>query len=230
MNFLYPVPTISIITQTFEEHVRRAQANGWTNYNGGIDFAVNTGTPIKAAQAGKVKEVRQDATGYGTHIRIEHKGGYLSIYAHLLNYSVSAGDTVTAGQVIGKSDNTGNSTGPHLHFEVRLGGRPIDPASMLVKTTAALADASDTDTMVSADTMGAAPAQFPALPKAKIMTAVLNVRTGPGTDNPAVTNLPGGTVVEVIRQVIKENDIWLQIGHKQYLAMRYAGDIYAQWN
>ena len=59
MNFLYPIPSNSIVTQTFAEHVHAAHVHGWQNYNGGIDWAVATGTPVKAAQDGKVAMVRQ---------------------------------------------------------------------------------------------------------------------------------------------------------------------------
>lgn len=131
MRFGMPVPRTAVITQTFSEHVRRAQANGWKNYNGGIDWAIPTGTPIKAAQKGTVKRVRHDATGYGNHVIIQHDDGYETVYAHLMDFGVSVGNTVKAGDMIGRSDNTGNSTGPHLHFELRKDGLPVDPMPLL---------------------------------------------------------------------------------------------------
>lgn len=131
MRFGMPVPRTAVITQTFSEHVRRAQANGWKNYNGGIDWAIPTGTPIKAAQKGTVKRVRPDATGYGNHVIIQHDEGYETVYAHLMDFGVSVGNTVKAGDMIGRSDNTGNSTGPHLHFELRKDGLPVDPMPLL---------------------------------------------------------------------------------------------------
>lgn len=147
MNFLIPVPANSVITQTFTEHVNRAKKNGWCSqpgncpsgiyYYGGIDWAVPTGTPVVAAQAGKVVVARHDTGGYGSHIRIEHDEDYLTIYGHLKNFSVNVGDIVAAGQVIGSSDNTGNSTGPHLHFELRKGGIAIDPAPLFVESLGA---------------------------------------------------------------------------------------------
>ena len=72
MKFLYPVPPNAIVTQTFAEHEHRREVNGWTNYNGAIDWGIATGTEIKAAQSGIVTVIRSDATGYGTHVRIEH--------------------------------------------------------------------------------------------------------------------------------------------------------------
>lgn len=228
MRFLYPVSPKTTITQTFEDHIRRAEAYNLQNYNGGIDWAVNTGTSIKAAQAGKVTIVRNDASGYGMHVRIEHAEGYLSIYAHLQSASVEVGTQVNAGQVIGKSDNTGYSSGPHLHFELRMANKPIDPMPLLVTTVAALASGGEMVT-VTPSNGGTEPAQFPALPKVRVVTAALRVRSTPSVDGLHMTNLPSGFEVEVIRKIVKGNDIWLQIGHEQYVAMKYKGDIYAQW-
>lgn len=227
MKFLYPVPPSSIVTQTFEEHVRRAKANNWQYYNGGIDWAVPSGTPIKAAQDGAVKEVRNDATGYGTHVRVEHANGYLTIYAHMQKIDVKVGDTVKAGQVVGKSDNTGNSTGPHLHFELRKGNVPIDPAPLLV--TKLDGSSSQEEIEDASGDMGTEPNQFPKLPKVRVTATLLNVRTGAGVDYPAVSTLPAGTEVEVIRKVMLGNDVWLQIGREQFIAMKYQGYVLAKW-
>jgi hypothetical protein len=197
------------------------------NYNGGIDWAVGTGSSIKAAQAGTVTVIRNDATGYGMHIRIKHADGFLTIYGHLLSTSVAVGDEVTAGQVIGKSDNTGSSTGPHLHFELRLNNVAIDPMPMMVTTVAGLSGEEEIPEIPN--NVGNEPAAFPALPKIRVVTAALRVRSKPGTDGLHLTNLPAGLEVEVIRKIVKGNDIWLQIGHDQYVAMKFMGDIYAQW-
>ncbi len=227
MKFLYPVPPSSIVTQTFEEHVRRAEANHWQYYYGGIDWAVPSGTSLKAAQDGTVKETRNDATGYGMHVRIEHANGYLTIYGHMQKIDVKAGDQVKAGQVIGKSDNTGNSTGPHLHFELRKGNIPIDPAPLLV-TKLSDTDSEEGPVDISGET-GTEPAEFPKLPRARVTAAVLNVRTGAGVEYPAVSTLPAGTEVEVLRKVVKGNDIWLQIGREQFIAIKYQGYALARW-
>lgn len=227
MKFLYPVPPASVVTQTFEEHVRRAKANGWQYYNGGIDWAVPTGTAIKAAQDGTVKEVRNDATGYGTHVRIEHTNGYLTIYGHMQKIGVKVGETVKAGQVIGKSDNTGNSTGPHLHFELRKNNIPIDPAPLLVKKLGSLGD--QEAPAEAGNDMGIEPAEFPVLPKVRITATLLNVRTGAGVKYPAITTLTAGTEVEVLHKVTKGKDIWLQIGHEQFIALKYQGYVLGKW-
>jgi hypothetical protein len=230
MKFLYPVPANSIVTQTFAEHERRREVNGWTNYNGGIDWGIPTGTSIKAAQVGTVTVVRNDATGYGTHLRIEHTEGnvkYTTIYGHLMKCNMEVGDVVNAGDVIGKSDSTGNSTGPHLHFELRKGTQPIDPAPLLVKTVAALA--SEESEEEEPQDMGVEPAQFPGLPKARVLVATLNIRSGPSVNDRIVGTLILDEKVEVLRKVEQENSIWLQIGYQQYIAMKFEGGILARW-
>jgi hypothetical protein len=230
MKFLYPVPPSSIVTQSFAEHEHRREVNGWTNYNGGIDWGIPTGTSIKAAQVGTVTAVRSDATGYGTHVRIEHTEGrvkFTTIYGHLMKTNVEVGDVVNAGDVIGKSDNTGNSTGPHLHFEIRRGNKPIDPAPLLVKTVAALTS-EEREEEVPRD-IGVEPAQFPGLPKARVLVATLNIRSGPSVDDRIVGTLILDEKVEVFRKVPQGNNIWLQIGYQQYIAQKFDGNILARW-
>ncbi len=230
MKFLYPVPPSSIVTQSFAEHEHRREVNGWTNYNGGIDWGIPTGTSIKAAQVGTVTVVRSDATGYGTHVRIEHTEGrvkYTTIYGHLMKTNVEVGDVVNAGDVIGKSDNTGNSTGPHLHFEIRRGNKPIDPAPLLVKTVTALTS-EEREEEVPRD-VGVEPAQFPGLPKARVLVATLNIRSGPSVEDRIVGTLILDEKVEVFRKVPQGNNIWLQIGYQQYIAQKFDGNILARW-
>jgi len=93
--------------------------------HGGIDLAAPSGTPIYAAYSGTVGFAGAgtgSASSYGNYVTIDHPGSYRTIYAHLLSDSVSPGQKVTKGQVIGKMGSTGNSSGPHLHFEVRRNG------------------------------------------------------------------------------------------------------------
>ena len=103
-------------------------APGTTQNHGGIDLRASLGTPVKAALAGRVTFAGERGN-YGTLIEIEHAGNLETRYAHLSAKSVSVGDNVTAGQVIGLSGASGNATGPHLHFELRSNGSPIDPTS-----------------------------------------------------------------------------------------------------
>jgi len=94
----------------------------------GIDMVTNVGTPVYAAKAGKVIEITRNwGSGYGNSVLIDHGGGQTSRYAHLSAFEVGTGDDVNQGQLIAKSGNTGWSTGPHLHFEVRINGRAVNP-------------------------------------------------------------------------------------------------------
>ncbi len=96
-------------------------------FHTGIDLAMPVGTPIKAADSGMVTAAGW-AGAYGLRIKIDHgEGEYVTLYAHLSRTKVSAGDVVKQGDVIGHSGNTGRSTGPHLHFEIRVNGTPRDP-------------------------------------------------------------------------------------------------------
>jgi murein DD-endopeptidase MepM/ murein hydrolase activator NlpD len=98
----------------------------------GIDLAMASGTPLRAANSGTVVFVGGNACcNYGYHVIIDHGNGYDSLYAHMSDFNVSSGQRVDAGDVIGWSGNTGRSTGPHLHFEIRRNGVHQDPMSFL---------------------------------------------------------------------------------------------------
>ncbi|HLW47508.1 MAG TPA: peptidoglycan DD-metalloendopeptidase family protein [bacterium] len=92
----------------------------------GIDIAAPWGTPVEAAQNGTVL-YEGWMTGYGKVIVLDHGGGISTVYAHLSSYAVEPGQAVVRGQVIARVGSTGWSTGPHLHFEVRQDGQPVDP-------------------------------------------------------------------------------------------------------
>ena len=102
----------------------------WGGFHPGIDIAAPTGDPIRAAGAGTVVFATWDG-GYGQVVRIDHPDGVRTVYAHLSRILVNEGDAVAAGQTIGLVGSTGFSTGPHLHFEVRLGGSAVDPIPWL---------------------------------------------------------------------------------------------------
>jgi len=96
----------------------------------GIDIAVPTGTPIRAAASGRVA-IAGWVGGYGNYTCIQHSGSLSSCYGHQSSIHVSVGQQVSQGQVIGLSGSTGNSTGPHLHFEVRINGSVVNPMNYL---------------------------------------------------------------------------------------------------
>ncbi len=99
-------------------------------FHPGIDIAIATGTPVKAAAAGIVSYAGW-LTGYGNVVIIYHGSDVSTLYAHLKRYVVRKGQTVKQGQVIAYSDNTGWSTGPHLHFGVYIGDKPVNPLKYL---------------------------------------------------------------------------------------------------
>lgn len=102
----------------------------WGRMHEGIDISVAEGTPLRAAKAGNVV-IAAYTGGYGNYTCIDHGGGLSSCYAHQSSYAVSPGDSVSQGEVIGYSGNTGSSTGPHLHFEIRVNGSAVDPLGYL---------------------------------------------------------------------------------------------------
>jgi peptidoglycan DL-endopeptidase CwlO len=102
----------------------------WEACHPGIDIGVPSGTPIQAAAAGTVA-IAGVESGYGNYTCIDHGGGISTCYAHQESISVSVGQQVSQGQVIGYSDCTGLCFGPHLHFEVRVNGNPVDPMGYL---------------------------------------------------------------------------------------------------
>ncbi|MFV5995463.1 M23 family metallopeptidase [Streptomyces sp. NPDC056231] len=112
----------------------RASGSNWSSgSHTGIDFPVPTGTSVKAITSGTVVTAGWGGA-YGNQVVIKHADGHYSQYGHMSSLSVSAGQTVTAGQQVGLSGATGNATGPHLHFEIRTGpayGSDIDPIAFL---------------------------------------------------------------------------------------------------
>jgi murein DD-endopeptidase MepM/ murein hydrolase activator NlpD len=102
----------------------------WGRLHAGIDIPVPSGTPVRAADSGRVA-IAGWVGGYGNYICIQHGGALSTCYGHNTSLSVSVGQSVSQGQVIASSGNTGNSTGPHVHFETRVNGNPVDPLGYL---------------------------------------------------------------------------------------------------
>ncbi|HCA86335.1 MAG TPA: peptidase, partial [Streptomyces sp.] len=112
----------------------RASGGSWSSgYHTGVDFSVSTGSTVKSVGSGEVVSAGW-AGSYGNQVVIQHEDGKYSQYAHLSSLSVSAGQSVEGGEQIGLSGSTGNSTGPHLHFEIRTSpdyGSDVDPIAYL---------------------------------------------------------------------------------------------------
>lgn len=120
-QFIWPCPGYYYISSSY----------GWRwgrNHNG-VDIAGGgiMGKPIVAAADGVVSLASHNAGGYGNYVMINHGSGYVTLYGHMTRYIVSPGQSVSAGQTIGYVGSTGRSTGPHLHFEIRVSGSPQNP-------------------------------------------------------------------------------------------------------
>jgi murein DD-endopeptidase MepM/ murein hydrolase activator NlpD len=97
-------------------------------FHAGMDFTAPPGTHVFATGDGVVSDLKRDEWGYGNHIIISHGYGYTTVYAHLSGFKVKKGQKVVRGELIGYVGNTGKSTGPHLHYEVRKNNHPLNPA------------------------------------------------------------------------------------------------------
>ena len=111
-----------------------ATANG--GKNDGINIAAAWGTPIRASAAGTVTYAGGDLKNYGNLALVKHSGGYTTAYAHAEKLTVSKGDFVTRGQLIGYAGQTGDVSTPQLHFEIRSATTPVNPRSYLSSNTA----------------------------------------------------------------------------------------------
>ncbi|MBP0969758.1 MAG: peptidoglycan DD-metalloendopeptidase family protein [Oscillospiraceae bacterium] len=127
--YAWPVPGFNWISSPFGWRTLYGQAN----WHGGIDIAGAGiyGKPILASNTGRVILVRYYTTGYGYHVMIDHGDDNWTVYGHMSSIAVSEGEWVAQGQVIGYVGSTGNSTGPHLHFEIRIDGERVDPLNYL---------------------------------------------------------------------------------------------------
>lgn len=121
-------PVNGVITSPFG--YREHPIFGRTILHSGYDIGVDYGTPVHAADGGVVVEADW-ISGYGYAVIIDHGNGLSTLYGHNESLAVSAGQAVSQGQVIAYAGSTGNSTGPHVHFEVRANGDPVDPATYL---------------------------------------------------------------------------------------------------
>lgn len=126
-----PWPVEGFITSEFG-----GRADPFTNApatHKGLDIAANSGTDILSVMAGVVEEVGYEAGGYGNFVKIRHSDEFYTLYAHCSKITVNKGESVKAGECVAKVGSTGRSTGPHLHFEIIVGGARLDPQWFLSK-------------------------------------------------------------------------------------------------
>lgn len=122
---------VSGYTLTSPFGMRKHPVLGINRMHNGIDMACAQGTPIYATRAGKVTTAAYQAGGAGYYVSINHLDGFSSIYMHMTNFVVSAGQSVTQGQLIGYVGSTGISTGPHLHFGISYAGSYVNPLAYI---------------------------------------------------------------------------------------------------
>ena len=125
------VPPVSQAKISSDFGPRTAPKAGASTNHGGVDYAVPVGTAVASSAPGRVSAVGNEPGGYGNYVTVTHPGGYQTTYAHLGDSKVKLGDSVAGGQIIALSGNSGNSTGPHLHFAVKQNGAVIDPNKFL---------------------------------------------------------------------------------------------------
>jgi murein DD-endopeptidase MepM/ murein hydrolase activator NlpD len=124
----YPLDSLIITSRL---GAREAPTSGASTNHKGLDLRAITGTPVKAVKSGVVELATEGIIGYGTAVYIKHSDGFESRYGHLSKLNVTAGTKVKGGQVIGFTGNTGTSSGPHLHFEMRKDGVIVNPEDSL---------------------------------------------------------------------------------------------------
>jgi murein DD-endopeptidase MepM/ murein hydrolase activator NlpD len=117
-------------TLTSNFGMRKDPFTGAAAMHAGIDFRAVAGTPVFATSRGKVTTARF-SNGYGNLVEIDHGAGFTTRYGHLSQIDVKEGQEIAAGDAVGAIGSTGRSTGPHLHYETRVGGNPVDPTRLL---------------------------------------------------------------------------------------------------
>jgi hypothetical protein len=211
MNLRMPFAGEYWISQRFGANPQDYGGKG----HSGVDYATPVGVPILASAAGQVIKAGWDQAdvrrGYGKHVRIDHNGE-TTIYGHLSEIHVQPGQQVKAGQVLGLSGNTGRSTGPHLHWELRIGSSPVDPLKYLGEPEPE-----------------PAPVPLP-LPAAGLMRVLVNlrVRKAASTSAAIITTLPAGLVVQVRAMQQVGADEWAELAPGMWSAARYQGERYME--
>jgi murein DD-endopeptidase MepM/ murein hydrolase activator NlpD len=125
-----PKPAASRYVRPGDGRLTSGFGRRWGRLHAGIDLAAGTGSPVRTVTSGTVVSAGRES-GYGNCVRIRHADGTETLYGHLSRILVSSGSKVAPGQQIGKEGNTGRSTGPHLHFEVRVNGSTVNPLTWL---------------------------------------------------------------------------------------------------
>jgi len=217
-------PVNGSITQLFGVDPEFYKRFGFPGHNG-IDYAISSGTSVVAAAGGTVAMVAFENGGYGNYVKLSHVDGskkYHTYYAHLSSASVSAGQKVKVGAVIGLSDNTGASTGPHLHFGLRIDGENppfkgyVDPIPFFSTGGTDSGGVGTTDPFPDAVTL-------PDLPF-EVTFETLNVRNGPGVEFSIVGQLTKGTKITGKR--LHSKSVWVEFEPGKWCALAFDGTMF----
>ncbi|GAB4482719.1 MAG: hypothetical protein Kow0088_25690 [Anaerolineales bacterium] len=186
MQLRYPLERLAPLTQGFSDSHR------------GLDWGVPLNTPVLAAAEGRVRWIAIQPQGYGLYLTLEHAGGVVTLYAHLERTFVELGQAVTRGQIIALSGNSGNSSGPHLHFEYRPDGkRGVDATPYFTALPGAAA-------VETSPVQHPAPIRVQAGEKVTLRRGFtyVNLRPEPayGAGVPDIGDFCGGAAVEVLEQ------------------------------
>ena len=213
ISLIYPVS--GPITQNFGENPGLYAQWGYPGHNG-VDFGIPNGTPVVAAAKGTVDKISFEDGGYGNYVKLKHMDGatvYYTYYAHLMQTSATAGQSVEAGAVVGFSNNTGASTGPHLHFGLRKADTSgaykgyIDPFPYITGQT------------TSGEEMPGA-VTLPDM-KFEVLIIELNVRSGPDINFSIVGKLKKGKSVTTKRMY--SEGAWIEIEPGKWCAVTFGG-------
>jgi hypothetical protein len=197
---------------------------GFPGHNG-IDYGIPNGTQIICAAAGTVNQVSFENGGYGNYVKIAHVDGtkaYYTYYAHLASAAVTAGQKVKAGQLIGYSNNTGASTGPHLHFGLKIDGENpaykgyVDP--MPYFDTAGTSGGGTTTAPASSANVSLPDLKF------EVTFDVLNLRNGPGVEYSIVGQLKKGD--KFTGKSLNSRSVWIEVEPGKWCALQFDGNTY----
>jgi hypothetical protein len=246
-------PVVGPITQNFGENPQIYAQWGYAGHNG-LDFGIPNGTPVLAAADGIVDKTGFEQGGYGNFVKVSHTDGttkYATYYAHLQSIFVHSGQPVAARTALGLSNNTGASTGPHLHFGIKIDGQNpafkgyLDPLPFLSATeTEAPAAPPMPATTTPTDKTGTATTGTPASPAAapaalagavdlpglnlEVINDAVNVRSGPDVTYSLSGQLKAGT--KVTGQRLYSQSAWVEYEPGKWCALTYNQSAYMKVN
>ncbi len=239
MKHVWPVPAYCVETQSFAEHEATARRLGLCSrpgagcagyYYGGIDLAplwsrAYEDIPVWASVSGIVTVQNQGVIGYGLHVRIAAEDDELVICAHLDRATVSNGQYVNQGGQVGWMGNTGNSTGKHLHWEIREKGIPVDPMGRLASASQQpVITPTEPGTFVIPEM-----ATLPLVTPSSLVTQWLNVRTEPAQTGRDIGNVYPGDKVKLLDALNDvQGNVWYLVLAKDRPVL--AGWVAARWN